>query len=319
MKEAHLWEFILTSLNKNESVILTVVVNNSKGSPGKQGFKMAVSSEGDFAGSIGGGVMEYDLIRHCKETFRKGEFVNKIETLHHKRMSSVMKSGLICSGSQTNFSFTLGKKNVADVRKIFNAVKENKSGAIVFNNKGIEYLQTLRKIKEKRFKYRNEKVWEYVEPTDKRNIVYIIGGGHVGLAVCKILSLLDFYVTVYDSRKDLAMMRENNFADKIITRPFAELGKMIEPGSYVVIVTTGFESDKEALEQVINNNAKYIGLMGTKSKIRKIFNEALKDGIRKEDLNKIKAPIGIDIKSGTPEEIAVSITAEIIKIKNSKA
>ncbi|MBP9191421.1 MAG: XdhC family protein, partial [Ignavibacteria bacterium] len=80
--------------------------------------------------------------------------------------------------------------------------------------------------------------------------------------------------------------------------------------------TTGFETDKEALTQIINKDLKYIGLMGTMSKIKKIFSEAEKEGIKKEQLKKIHAPIGIDIGSDTPEEIAISIAAELIKFKN---
>ncbi|HMQ67575.1 MAG TPA: XdhC family protein, partial [Ignavibacteria bacterium] len=80
MKEIHLWNFVYSELKKSNSVILAVVVDHKKGSPGKQGFKMAVSSNGEMAGSIGGGVMEYDFLKKCETAFKEKKELNKIET-----------------------------------------------------------------------------------------------------------------------------------------------------------------------------------------------------------------------------------------------
>ena len=316
MKELHLWNFIHTQLSKNYSVILTAVVAYEKGSPGKQGFKMAVSSNGNYVGSIGGGVMEFNILKKHKELLKKNIKINKIETLHHNKKPSSNKSGLICSGSQTNFTVTLLKKDLSKVTKILNAVKDFESGQIIFDNNGIYFKTGNKIISDFNFKYKNETDWKYKQSIGRKNIVYIIGGGHVGLAVSRLLSMLDFYVVVYDSRDDLQTMKGNKFADKIIICEYKNLGKTVKENSFIVIVTTGFESDKVALEQVINKNVKYIGLMGTRSKIKKIYNEAVKDGMKKDLLKKVHAPIGIDINSDTPEEIAISIAAEIIKVKN---
>lgn len=318
MKEIHFWNFIHSHLNSNQnnSVILIAVVDHSKGSPGKRGFKMAVSSSGDSAGSIGGGVMEFNIIKKCKEFFEKKIEVNMIEKLYHNKKESVKNSGLICAGSQTNFMITLGKKDLSYVTKIMTAVKGRDPGKIVFDQKGINFIPSKKQIPDFNFEYKNERDWKFEQATGKNNIVYVIGSGHVGLEVCRILSLLDFYIIVYDSRDDLKTFIENKFADKKIIGPYKELGKIIEQNSYIVIVTTGFDSDKEALKQVIDKNVKYIGLMGTLPKIKKIFNEAAAEGVSGELLEKIHAPIGIDINSDSPEEIAVSIAAEIISVKN---
>ena len=141
----------------------------------------------------------------------------------------------------------------------------------------------------------------------------------MGLALSKLMSELDFLVKVYDDRKSLPLLNGNKFAHKIIKAPFSKLRKFIPESNhtYVVLVTRNFDSDKECLIQIIDKNIKYIGIMGTKVKIKKIFNEAVKDGISKEKLKTIHAPVGIDINSDTPEEIAVSIAAEIILLKNS--
>ncbi len=316
MKEIHIWNFIRTHLEKNNSVILTAVVHHDKGSPGKEGFKMAVSSSGDFAGSIGGGVMEFNAIKKCREIFRNKSYINKIETLYHNKKNSVARSGLICAGSQTNFTVSLLRKDLPTVKKISDSLKQNKNGKIIFSQGGVSYKPSGKNSSLFLFTFKSRDSWKYEEATGTGNIVYVIGAGHVGLAVCRIMSLLDFYVIAFDSRDDLETMKENNFADKKIIDEFKNLGKIIKEDSYIVIVTTGFESDKEAIEQVINKRVKYIGLMGTKAKIKKIFNEVIKSGTKKELLEKIHAPIGIDINSDTPEEIAISISAEIIREKN---
>ncbi|HMQ67576.1 MAG TPA: XdhC family protein, partial [Ignavibacteria bacterium] len=142
------------------------------------------------------------------------------------------------------------------------------------------------------------------------------GGGHVGYALSRVLSLLDFYTVVVDDRSGLKTFSKNKYADELIPESYDKLGKIVKDNSFVIIVTTGFESDKKALLQIINKDLKYIGLMGTTAKIKKISSELIKSGIKKAVLNKIHAPIGIDIGSDTPEEIAISITAELIKIKN---
>jgi len=318
MKELHLWNFILHHLKINNSVILTAVVNHETGSPGKKGFKMAISSSGSTIGSIGGGAMEYKIIKDSKALLKKSNPINKIETLNHNRKSSSNKSGLICAGSQTNFTIFLKGENIKTVERIYNLIESNKPGKLIFNNKGISVSKNAINENTYSFDFKNESDWIYMETIGCKSIVYVIGGGHVGLAVCKIMSMLDFHVTVYDDRENLSTMKENIFANKKLISSYNNLGKHIKEGdqTYVAIGTTGYQSDKDSLKQVINKNIRYIGLMGTKSKIKKIFNEAVKEGVDKKLLKKVNAPIGIDINSDTPEEIAISIAAEMIREKN---
>ncbi|HMS34284.1 MAG TPA: XdhC family protein [Ignavibacteria bacterium] len=316
MKEIFLWKFIESNLKENNSLILTVVADHKKGSPGKQGFKMAVSSNGDTAGSIGGGIMEYNIINECQKLLKKNISISELKTLYHNNRRNTESSGLICSGSQTNISLSIKKKDLKTIKDIRHAFSENSKGIISFSLSGISFIPGKKKLSQFSFEYSRESEWKFEQATGVKNIVYIIGGGHVGAAVCRILYLLDFYIIVYDNRKKLSAFGETACADKAITGAYNNLGKVIEGDSFVVIVTSGFESDKDALIQVIRKNVKYIGLMGTRAKIKKIFSEIRKEGIAKELLKKVHAPIGIDINSGTPEEIAVSIAAEIIKEKN---
>jgi xanthine dehydrogenase accessory factor len=316
MKEIHLWNFIYSELKKNNKVIFAAVVDHKKGSPGKQGFKMAVSSNGEMVGSIGGGVMEYDFLKKCNKAFKENLSLNEIETLHHKNTKSLKSSGLICSGSQTNFIINLTNSNLPEIKKVIKAFEDKTPGLLVLSLAGIKFSQTRPKTSIPKFIFSDEHNWKYEQPLGISEKVYIVGGGHVGQAVSRVLSMLDFYVILLDDRSNLKSFSENKYADELISGSYNKLGKIIENNSYVVIVTTGFETDKEALTQIINKDLKYIGLMGTMSKIKKIFSEAEKEGIKKEQFKKIHAPIGIDIGSDTPEEIAISIAAELIKFKN---
>lgn len=318
MKELHLWNFILHQLRLKNSIILTAVVNHETGSPGKEGFKMAVSSTGNFLGSIGGGVMEFNAVKNSNLFLKKDIPVNKIETLNHNRKHSSNRSGLICAGSQTNFTILLSQKDIKTVENIHNAIESTKAGKLIFSNKGISISKDPKNEVAYNFIFNNEHDWKYEEVIGKKSFVYVVGGGHVGMAVCRIMSVLDFHVTVIDDRKDLPGIKENIHINKKIISSYNNLGKFVKSGNhnYVVIVTTGYQSDKDSLKQVINMDLRYVGLMGTKTKIKKIFNEAVKEGVNKILLKKVSAPIGIDINSDTPEEIAVSIAAEIIREKN---
>jgi len=148
--------------------------------------------------------------------------------------------------------------------------------------------------------------------------VYIIGGGHVGLALSRILSTLDFYVVVIDDRPDIDTLKKNSFADEIICKSYLEVDKLIPEGDsvYIVIMTAGHKADRLVLEKLINKSVKYLGMMGSRGTVDEIFSSLQKKGISKELFRKVRAPIGIQINSHTPEEIAVSICAELIKIKN---
>lgn len=316
MKEIYLWEFILSHLKHNNSVILTAVVDHKKGSPGKRGFKMAVSSNGESYGSVGGGIMEYNILCECKVLLKNNQRISKLKTLFHNQKKDTDRSGLICSGSQTNFSISLNRKDLKTVSEIVQAVVNNKRGIIKFSNKGISFNPGSKKSPQYNFRFRSDTDWMFEQSTFKNNIVYIVGGGHVGAALSRLLYMLDFYVIVFDNRKKKSSNNENYFADKIIKDDYKNLGKVLQDDSFVVIVTSGFETDKEALTQVLKKKVKYAGVMGTKAKIKKIFTEIKKNGTDTVHLGNIHAPVGIDINSETPEEIAVSIAAEIIREKN---
>ena len=130
---------------------------------------------------------------------------------------------------------------------------------------------------------------------------------------------MDFYITVFEERKGLNTLEKNEFANEIIIADdYTALANLIPsgPNQYVVIMTFGYRTDDIALRALLDKQFKYLGVLGSKKKMEKLFDDYRADGIADEILHRIHTPIGLAINSQTPEEIAVSIAAEIIKVKN---
>ena len=135
------------------------------------------------------------------------------------------------------------------------------------------------------------------------------------------MSTMDFYIHLFEDREHLNTMEANNYAhEKTIVKDYTELKELIPSGenNYVVVMTFGYRTDDIAVKALVNKDFKYFGLLVSKKKIEKMFSGYKNEGIDDNLLNKIHSPIGLQIKSETPEEIAVSIAAEIIKVKNER-
>ena len=158
----------------------------------------------------------------------------------------------------------------------------------------------------------------FLEPLQPRPTLLIAGAGHVGQALCHLGSWLDFDITIIDDRTDFASTERLPEADEIIIGDIAEeLRKYpINHLTYVVIVTRGHQHDESALHSVVESDAQYIGLIGSRRKIKLIFDDLLEVGIPIEKLQRVYAPIGLDINSKTVPEIAVSIASQLIQVRN---
>jgi len=319
MKEIDLWIFIYNKLNKKLKVNLLLVANSSNSSPGKSGFKMAVSEDVETIGSIGGGIMEFDILREVQGILNSDNPVNFIRKLHHKKGDDVESSGLICGGTQTLIVTTLNTSHRDIIKEIIDNLEEQNNGLLIVNQTGLSYKKEKENFEQISLKYNSDEDWQYEENIGLSNTIYIIGGGHVGLAVSRIFSTLDFFIITFDERDDVITMKKNTYTNKKIITTYDKIGNYIKETnrSFIVIVTPNHDGDKTALQSVINKNVRYIGLMGSKKKSKSIFNLLQKEGIDEKLFSKVNTPVGLEIEAETPEEIAVSIAAEIIKIKNT--
>jgi xanthine dehydrogenase accessory factor len=146
----------------------------------------------------------------------------------------------------------------------------------------------------------------FVEPIVSEPCLYIFGAGHISVDLARIGKMVGFKVVVIDDRPEFANSERFPEADEVIAQDLS---------SYIVIVTRGHLQDEIVLEWAVDTNAAYIGMIGSTKKNQTIFSHLQSKGIPKERLEEVHAPIGLDINAETPEEIAVSIMAEIIQVR----
>ena len=317
--DINFWHFILKHLNNSQPVILLCVLESHGSSPGRQGFKMAVTSDEIF-GSIGGGIMEYKFVEMAKEKLLSNSKDTLIRKQIHSKSSKINQSGMICSGEQTIALFQLSIDHSNPIKKLINCIENNRYGLLKISNKDFSFSENDSESVNY-FQMNSEEDWQYSETIGYKNHLYIIGGGHCALALSKILSQMDFNIHLYDDRKDLNTFIQNTFVkEKKVISDYSVLKNLIPSGNniFVVIMTFGYRTDDIALRSLIDKDFKYLGVLGSQSKMEKLFEEWRKDNLTEEKLNKLFAPIGVPINSQTPEEIAVSIAAEIISVKNKK-
>jgi xanthine dehydrogenase accessory factor len=147
----------------------------------------------------------------------------------------------------------------------------------------------------------------------------IAGAGYVSQALSRLATQLDFRIVVVDDRRDLA---DPISFDEKVHLTFGDIPQTIrelEPdeATWIVIVTRGHHLDKDALRAALETNAKYIGMIGSPSKVKHIFKDLLKEGFTHTQLAQIHAPIGLDLGAETPDEIALSIAAEMVMLRKS--
>ncbi len=310
------WQQLLTQLQQDKKVYLLTVIENFGSSPGRKGFKMLVADDGFIYGSVGGGVMEFTLVEEVKELLQKENqpifFKKQIHQGNGKD-----KSGMICSGEQTVVFHPLQTTDIQLVENILNCIYNNESQTLYFTPNGIQLSKnTCTNKYETQIESENE--WIFKEHIGFKETLYIVGGGHVGLAVSKLFRFLNFTVVVFDNRDHLNTLESNTFAHQKHVIEYTKIADFIKKGndSYVAIMTNKYTDDKLVLSQLLRNNYAYVGVLGSKAKLKIMWEVLLKEGFKQEELDAVFAPIGIHIKSETPEEIAISIAAEIIQTKN---
>jgi xanthine dehydrogenase accessory factor len=161
----------------------------------------------------------------------------------------------------------------------------------------------------------------FIEPVLPPALLYIFGAGHVAINVCQVASNAGFDVIVIDDRSSYASKERFPAAHAVHALDFDEAIKKLEPNesSYLVIVTRGHRDDMRVLRWAVQTRARYVGMIGSKRKVIQIFRTLREEGLPAHVFERVHAPIGLDIGAVTPEEIAVSITAELIAVRRHAA
>lgn len=160
----------------------------------------------------------------------------------------------------------------------------------------------------------------FLEPLIPPETLFILGAGHVGQATARIGKSLGFRTVVIDPRPSINSPARFPTADSLVVEQYvAALQKAhLDKNSYIVICTPGHAFDEESLHVAVLKEVAYLGMIGSKKKVKEVKEHLLAKGVSQDNLDRVHAPIGLDIGAETPEEIAVSIMAEIVKIKRGK-
>ena len=159
----------------------------------------------------------------------------------------------------------------------------------------------------------------FIEPVNQVSHLYILGGGHCGYPLARIARQVGFQYTLVEDRPEFATEERFPDAEQILIGEMEQIARDLKTmdTDFIAIVTRNHELDYLSLKNILKKPAKYIGLIGSKAKRKKVFERLRDDGFSEADIGRIHTPIGIEIKAETPEEIAISILAQIILVKNS--
>ena len=342
---------IAEALEKKEKCVLATLISRVGSAPRAVGAKYLVKEDGTSSGSIGGGCVEAEVWQEAQKTIEKKE--GKI--LHFELTSEQLaEGGLVCGGNIDIFLEPLRKdflniyQEAARIRqkggsailatmvkvdgdfprgggsKVLIKASGEKAGSSLggaeLEKKVLSEGKEVLREKKPRImvsSYEERRMEILLEPVFCEPTVYIFGGGHVSEQIAPLAKNVHFKVVVIDDREMFANRERFPVADEVIVSEFEKCFERlnIDESSYVVIVTRGHLYDGIVLGQALESNARYIGMIGSRKKIRTLYQSLIEKGIAKETLGRVHAPIGIEINSETPEEIAVSIVAELIKVR----
>jgi xanthine dehydrogenase accessory factor len=313
--QAEVWRFVLDRLKRRERVALLAIVESTGGTPGRAGFKMAVGAKGELAGTIGGGRMEHDLVEETRALLGRGRFEAKVLRRVHQ-LRHPESSGMICGGRQTIVIHACRGSDGAALEELL----AGRTGSLELSPRGLVFRKMHRVRAGCRFFLRGGS-WRYVERVAGPDTLYIVGGGHVGLALSRVMATLAFRIVMLDERPEVNTLAQNSAAHEKRTVAWKRVGREVPAGdrSYAVITTPGHAADECVLRQLVRKRLKYLGMMASPVKARVVLDRLRADGCPAEVLARVRTPIGLPITSRTPAEIAISIAAEIIRVRNASS
>lgn len=333
------------ALEKGLDVVLATIVSQSGSTPRTAGTRMLVLPDSSIVGTIGGGIVEAQVIQAAADVRQSGEPLTL--TFDLNRTGQQNDLDVICGGrlavilepiSPTPENIALYRDRYLYLRQgipnmVISSLVAEKETAIPMER----CLLTDGRITQGRFSW-PESVLEklvqlaakerapfltdaegrqfLVDPPFACGTVFIFGAGHVSLQLSKLSGMVNFRTVVLDDREAFANRKRFPDADEVIVlEKFENALKavVIDSDAYIVIVTRGHSHDKTVLAQALSTKARYIGMIGSRAKRETIYRKLEADGFPRDDLDKVRSPIGLAIKAETPEEIAVSIIAELIQ------
>ncbi len=291
-------------LEQDHAIALCIIVKTHGSTPASPGAVMLVDDTANMFGSVGGGCIEAEVRRSACTLINENQSQLLSFTLDHDR---AYEDGLICGGT-----IEIAVVIPHDGKALREFVERYRAGL------SSEYSFRVIRIDNSPENRAEELRYTYTLATQPT--LLIAGGGHIGGAVCKHALDLGFHIKVFDERADILSRFIPTEVERIAGPIHENLSQEdIHANTFVVIATRGHRHDARALHAVIDSEAGYIGMIGSRRKIKVTFDDLIEEGVDPALLERVHAPIGIDINSVTIPEIAISIVAELIKVRNSQS
>jgi xanthine dehydrogenase accessory factor len=341
MSDLEIYQKAVQLLGAGDNIVLITVISASGSTPGKVGYKMLVfGKDAEILGTVGGGLSE-------------AEIINMAMNILPTKQSQVVRFDLdgsggdergICGGSIEFLLETFDRNSLPLFTELSSVVEEGGEGVLLsvispaqppekvfvrnteqistrtnvdFSAATIESIKELAAKELPAKKMLDRGIEIFVEPVPRRPMVFIFGAGHLGSYISQYAKSMDFRVTVCDDRMEFANRQRFPNVDDVVVESFETVFERLEidRNSYIVIVTKGHKSDEIVLEEAVKTDAKYIGMIGSRKKTSTILRRLQERGVPEEMLRRVYSPVGISIGAVTPEEIALSIVCEIVKIR----
>jgi xanthine dehydrogenase accessory factor len=333
-------------LHHGESFVAATVFNKTGSAPRSDGSKMVVRSNGSIIGSVGGGRLEADALELAVGVFQSRQSLIQSFALNGEDAASM---AMICGGrgeilldyvdgnieaNRVLFDEAAGISQQGSKAWLITVLGDPARNDVPVRQQGLikpdgtmvgtidcdpEFLAGLISGPGRgslHFEVRDQRRF-LVEPIRHAGTLYIFGAGHVSQKIAPLADTVGFRTVVLDDRSEYA--NRERFAEPTEIVPLESFSRLpelsIDDNSYIVIVTRGHMHDKVVLEQALRTGAGYIGMIGSRRKREKIYEALLQEGFVRSDLDRVYSPIGTAIGAETPEELAVSIVGELIKVR----
>lgn len=343
-------EAICRLLGQGETIALATIISHEGSTPRSTGTKMIVRKDRDIVGTIGGGLLEAEVLGYAKKVFDTQQ-----ASIHAFDMTNTKAAdrGMVCGGNMdvlieylapdpdtldlfetTRQMLQKGQKCILSTDLADLKVLPASPSHCLITEEGKtlgefphppQWMDTIRgEIGSFRFAalLPIEETTFFLEPLRELGHLVLIGAGHVSQQTAVSSLNLGFRTLVLDDRREFAS--PDRFPEAVAVKVLADFNNCLEElslddDSYLVILTRGHRHDKVVVAQALRTRAGYIGMIGSRHKRDTIYEALLNEGFSQADLGRVHCPIGLGIGAETPEEIAISIVAELIQVRAEKS
>ncbi len=335
-------------LGDGHKIVLATIIRHQGSTPRQTGTRCLVLADGTFVGTIGGGLLEFKVIEKAREVLRS----EKSALLEFRLTGQeIAQTDMLCGGIVDVYLeplFPELKETAALFREVAATLKNHATGVLLTHisegtpandPSGRLFIKadgtvpknngewaSLPGMPRRFLELKSPQTFEddftrpviYAEPILPDDRLYVFGAGHISTFLAPLAQSAGFGVWVLDDRKEFANRQRFPSIEKVLATPFTESFRQIRvtPTTYIVILTRGHAFDLQILREALRTDAVYIGMIGSRKKRNLIYNTLQGEGVSRTRLDQVYAPIGLPIGAQTPEQIAVSIVAELIQVRN---